>query len=272
MASALNFAGYEFDYKWDRGTHSIYYGTRAYPDAMRWLWRGWPQRVQSGKSMNGMLNSLLIEGEDWQEVESDETLDCLLQKGAMRSFVAKRVGPVRNAADSCRLSDGTIYVSDAAGNIWLLRPGANTPVKLNTLPQGGSLMAIYPNNRMLVTTEQNSNWLISYIISEDGTLMAGQRFYWLHNTENHTQNPYGNMVFDTDGNLFIATPQGIQVCDQNGRVRAILPLPSKGVDAIALLGNTLYALSGGKIYMRKINHIGHNSWERPIDVKSQGQG
>ncbi len=272
MASALNFAGYEFDYKWDRGTHSIYYGTRAYPDAMRWLWRGWPQRVQSGKSMNGMLNSLLIEGEDWQEVESDETLDCLLQKGAMRSFVAKRVGPVRNAADSCRLYDGTTYVSDAAGNIWLLRPGANNPVKLNTLPQGGSLMAIYPNNRMLVTTEQNSNWLISYIISEDGTLTAGQRFYWLHNTENHTQNPYGNMIFDTDGNLFIATPQGIQVCDQNGRVRAILQLPSKGVDAIALLGNTLYALSGGKIYMRKINHIGHNSWERPIDVKSQGQG
>ena len=63
MSSALNYAGYEFDYKWDRGTHSIYYGTRAYPDAMRWLWRGWPARVKAGESMNDMLKSLLAKGE-----------------------------------------------------------------------------------------------------------------------------------------------------------------------------------------------------------------
>ena len=69
MSSALNFAGYEFDFKWDRGTHSIYYGTRAYPDAMRWLWRGWPAEIQKGKSMNGLLQSLLVEGQEWQLAE-----------------------------------------------------------------------------------------------------------------------------------------------------------------------------------------------------------
>lgn len=69
MASALNYAGYEFDYKWDRGTHSITYGTRAYPDAMRWLWRGWPAPVKAGKTMNGTLQELLPEGDNsWEEV------------------------------------------------------------------------------------------------------------------------------------------------------------------------------------------------------------
>lgn len=59
MDSALNFAGYEYDFKWDRGTHSGFFGKRAYPDALRWLWRGWPTKVRKGKTMNGMLLSIL---------------------------------------------------------------------------------------------------------------------------------------------------------------------------------------------------------------------
>lgn len=35
----------------------------------------------------------------------------------------------------------------------------------------------------------------------------------------------GGMAYDSDGYLWVATDAGIQVCDQNGRVRAILRLP-----------------------------------------------
>ena len=82
------------------------------------------------------------------------------------------------------------------------------------------------------------------------------------------------MTFDTAGNLYVATPIGIQVCDQNGRVRAILPLPGKGrkVEEIAFVGNKIYAKCGGKWYEREVAHTGWNSWEATIDVKSQGQG
>jgi enterochelin esterase-like enzyme len=37
MESAFNFAGYEMFHHWNRGNHSIKYGTLAFPDAMRWL-------------------------------------------------------------------------------------------------------------------------------------------------------------------------------------------------------------------------------------------
>ena len=33
------------------------------------------------------------------------------------------------------------------------------------------------------------------------------------------------MAFDADGMLWVLTDAGIQICDQNGRVRAILSLP-----------------------------------------------
>lgn len=223
MSSALNFAGYEFDFKWDRGTHSIYYGTRAYPDAMRWLWRGWPAEIQKGKSMNGLLQSLLVEGQEWQLAEE--------------------------LPEEVRKMERTVKTSD------------------------GRYAALYPNHKLMVTTEENSNWLISHIIKEDGSLEAGQRFYWLHNRDNHTLTPIGNMVFDTYGNLYVATSMGIQVCDQNGRVRAILaPDGKSNVEKVFLSGSKLYAFAGGKWYVRTIGHTGYNPLQGPIDVKSQGQG
>lgn len=303
MASALNFAGYEFDYKWDRGTHSIYYGTRAYPDAMRWLWRGWPAKVQAGESMNGMLKSLLVKGEEWQEATPEDmqalgdTPAQLLTSpaeynnreshtgynnpkgisGAEKSgrYQTKDVSKyVKDPHRVLPLHNGDKYISNCEGEIFLLKKDSRKAAKLETLPLSGKEIAIYPNGKILIATEKNSNWLISYLISPDGSLHSGQQFYWLHNTDNHNHTPYGNMAFDTMGNLYIATPIGIQVCDQNGRVRAILPLPGAGrrVDAIAFIGNRIYAKCGGKLYVRTFAHTGWNSWDAPIDVKSQGQG
>ena len=46
-----------------------------------------------------------------------------------------------------------------------------------------------------------------------------QEYYWLHCNG-------GQIAFDTAGYLYVATRMGVQLCDHNGRVRAILPLPS----------------------------------------------
>lgn len=44
------------------------------------------------------------------------------------------------------------------------------------------------------------------------------------------------MVFDENGNLYAASEMGIQVCDQNGRVRAILTLPSGRISSVIFGG------------------------------------
>lgn len=276
MDSALNFAGYEYDFKWDRGTHSGFFGKRAYPDALRWLWRGWPTKVRKGKTMNGMLQSILPDkgDEGWKYLgEMSDTTSLIPDMGKrfLSSDEKKKTG-VKNVCTASRISNGNVYLSDSEGRLFLQKKGSRKPQKLEILPTGDCQFAVSPNGKILVSTEKNSDWLICYIVAPDGTLKYGQQFYWLHNTDNHNHTPYGNMQFDTEGNLYIATPIGIQVCDHNGRVRAILPVPGRSVDFIAFSGNRLYAVSKGKIYVRTMKSTGHDSWNEPIEYKAQGAG
>ncbi len=41
MASALDFAGYDYLTAWGKGFHRDRHGRAILPDALRWLWRGW---------------------------------------------------------------------------------------------------------------------------------------------------------------------------------------------------------------------------------------
>ena len=231
MHSALQFAGYELAEAWDKGGHSIRYGTLAFADAMRFLWKGWPQRVKKGKSGNDMLREILADGEDWK-------------------FVA-RYSAHRD----------TLY----------LNPAITISAK-QKLISSGSHFALSPDHSVMVQSEPGSNWLIAYVVGNDGELLHGERFYWLHSADNDALQENGPMAFDTDGNLYVATALGVQVCDQNGRVRAILDLPQGAVTNLSFVGNTLYVVCGGNIYQRTLKSRGYHHSQPPIKVKSQGQG
>ncbi len=49
MERALIFAGYEVNHDWGTGGHSGEHATKVFPDAMRWLWKDWPQPVKAGR-------------------------------------------------------------------------------------------------------------------------------------------------------------------------------------------------------------------------------
>jgi sugar lactone lactonase YvrE len=68
MDRALTFAGYDHWSVWGDGGHNGKHGTAVFPDAMRYLWRGWPEPVKAGASQNRMLNEILAPGEDWVRV------------------------------------------------------------------------------------------------------------------------------------------------------------------------------------------------------------
>ena len=138
----------------------------------------------------------------------------------------------------------------------------------------GSALAIYPNHRLLICNEPNTRWLLSYVLDEQGEPMAGQRFYWLHNTTGDDSQQVGQMTFDANGNLYVATSMGVQVCDQNGRVRAILPLPdSAPIRSLAFVGTKLYVVNErGEIYVRELKVSGAQPWQTATSPKSQGQG
>ncbi|MGA9773994.1 MAG: SMP-30/gluconolactonase/LRE family protein [Blastocatellia bacterium] len=68
MERALTFAGYELNHVWGDGAHNGNHGTAIFPDAMRWLWKDWPQPVKAGQSKNNTLDAILVPGEGWQLV------------------------------------------------------------------------------------------------------------------------------------------------------------------------------------------------------------
>ncbi len=69
MLSALQFAGYDVKHVWGEGGHNGKHGAAIIPEALKWLWRDYPNPVVNvvGKVRR---TDLLIDGEDWQLVSS----------------------------------------------------------------------------------------------------------------------------------------------------------------------------------------------------------
>ena len=308
MESAFNFAGYEAFHHWNRGNHSIKYGTLDFPDAMRWLWKGYPAKVRKGTSNNGMLQEILDPESDWQEIALPFDIDgCLFASSSDAIVMADQsniykvyaTGKYKQEGElealEVLLGDGitakgtTLYkngkpVADqlyglqsvvelADGRfVALCLPGAQSTKNVWVINQGHGALAVAPDYRLCVTGERNTHHLISTIINKKGEMLYSEPFYHLHDLSNAVQDPTQGMAFDTNGNLYIATPMGVQVADHNGRVRAILSLPAGQVHSLAFSGQYLYVRCGQKLYVRKMKAIGHNPKQGAMSYQSQGQG
>ena len=131
---------------------------------------------------------------------------------------------------------------------------------------------IYPDltNVAMIPSQPNGNAVWQYLMV-NGTPSYGEPFYWLHNDDNSRPLDIQTITFDSNGNLWAATNLGIQVCDQNGRVRAILRLP-KGCAPVCEIDITqgLVVLSTATAtWLRRFNVAGPTLGLRP---ESQGQG
>ena len=83
------------------------------------------------------------------------------------------------------------------------------------------------------------------------------------------------MQCDRQGNLYVATPTGIQVCDHNGRVRAILQPGTGGVTSLSFAGTdhrTLCTLVSGKLFVRRMKAAGATPDMAAAEVATQGAG
>ncbi|MDR0836557.1 MAG: SMP-30/gluconolactonase/LRE family protein, partial [Tannerella sp.] len=139
--------------------------------------------------------------------------------------------------------------------IWSLDAKGNKTLE-DKLLHGGVQLAFSPDQQWLVSSEEHSHWVYVYTVDENGKLSNGCRYYWLHNTDNSDFDRKGNMAFDSNKVLYVATPIGIQVSETRGLALAILTLPSGGkISSICFGGenrDVLFAVSGGKLYYRKM--------------------
>ena len=330
MERALVFAGYEVNHVWGEGGHNGKHGTAVFPDAMRWLWKGWPEPVKSAApTKNDYLATLLIPGESWQLVSDGYKLSegavvnakgevwftdipnskaykisldgkvtlsrentnrangqafgsdgrlYAVASGTQQVLAYSEAGAVSVIADGIAGNDlvvahnGNIYVTNPPGGasnepskVWLIKPDGGKQVVDSGLRFANGI-ALSPDQSLLYVADYRSHWVYSYSILPDGTLANKQRYYWLHQPDAIDQSSTDGMKVDRDGRLYVATALGVQICDQAGRVNAIIPTPNGRITNLVLGGekfDTLYATCVDKVYKRKLRTTGANAWDAP---------
>ena len=67
MCASLEYAGYEVNHAWaEHAGHDDYHGTMIFPDALRWLWKNYPKRIEAGVNSQQALARVTVPGENWE--------------------------------------------------------------------------------------------------------------------------------------------------------------------------------------------------------------
>ena len=112
-------------------------------------------------------------------------------------------------------------------------------------------------------------------VAKGDRLDSAQQYAWVHEPDAADGGARG-MTVDTKGRLYVATRLGVQVFDQLGRCHLILDAPSRTADGlrdVAFAGSkvdTLWALSDGRLFRRKLRAIGVLPHQKPVQPPKPG--
>jgi hypothetical protein len=280
MLSALEFAGYDVNHSWSVHGHDARPGQAILPEVLRWLWRDYPAPVTAGTSKNSTLIEITIPGSGWEAVP--RTRDGIV-RGLAVDASGKLVvdnsgiafgpdGKLHHSAGQILVrEDGSVYKS--VGGVVTRTIGRKKRVLESSIPTASGI-AFSPDKKLFFVADSASKWVYSYVVEPDGSLSDRQRFYWLHVADIANDSGAQGLATDAHGNLYVATRLGIQICDQNGRVRAILPLPAPSlpVCGLAMSNQYLFATDGRRLFRRKIKVPGSPQWAEPVVYERIGPG
>ncbi|MBV8551565.1 MAG: SMP-30/gluconolactonase/LRE family protein [Acidobacteriaceae bacterium] len=166
---------------------------------------------------------------------------------------------------------GDVYFTDpSTHHVWLIDANGNKR-SVNDGLQFPNGIRFTADERMLMVADSATRWVWSFQLQPDGSLANGEPFYKLELPlagDGKLVNSWADgMTFDTDGYLYVATKSGIQICDQPGRVFAILRKPSAADPSNVVFGGTdfqtLYVTAKDKVYRRRLLHRGYLPWQAP---------
>jgi gluconolactonase len=322
MASALKWAGYETTFVAGTEGHNGNHGSAILPDALRWLWRGYPEKIgkigETGER-NEVL-SLIEPGAGWELVSEGHKLTegpaidregnlfftdipnnrihragsdgkvsvfkensgaanglmfgpdgklYACQNGRKRIVAYTMSGDESVIAEGVESNDlaittrGEIYFTDPPNKrVWFIDAKGSKRVVHEGIqfPNG---VALSPDQSLLLVADYAERWVWSFQIQPDGGLSNGQPFYRMEIGESFRSFSDG-MTVDTLGYLYVATGEGLQVCDQPGRVVGILNKPQPGPLTNVVFGGpdmkTLYVTAGDKVFRRRMRRQGVLPW------------
>jgi hypothetical protein len=207
MAKSLEYAGYEVKFEVGTEGHNSRHGASILPDALRWLWHGYPAPIVAAKAIKGdqrTITAFLDPDHDWE----------LVGEG------------YRSAEGPAVDRNGNVYFCDA-GASRIYKVGADGKVALFKENTGGATGLMFGADGRLYAAENASKRVVAYAPDGKLTVLAtgvtpndlavtskGEIYF----TDSPARNvwhidTHGNrhMVFngDKDGNMGL--PNGIRV-------------------------------------------------------------
>ena len=172
------------------------------------------------------------------------------------SLIAKGI----SCHDLAITHSGAIYFADPSNRqIGYLSARRKKRVVYEGIAHPGRVR-LSPDQSLLVADDPDGKWIMSFQIEPDGSLGNGEPFYRLETLDESSAPGADGMTLDTEGYLYVATRLGLQVCDQPGRVVAIINGPSAAAISDVALGGPnlrmLYVTSGGTVFRRRIQRQG----------------
>jgi sugar lactone lactonase YvrE len=329
MLEALLSAGYDARLELGTEGHNMRHGAAIMPDALRWLWRGYPEPItvhepahmtQPGWDPRGKVYSTVWAGKPWQQIGATYgavTTPTVARDGSVyfadpaanRIYRATPQGQVSvyrentNGAAALRVApDGSLIAAEAARHRIVQYPASGAPkvlaenvdaadlavradgaiwfsdakrAAIGVIPAGGKPkiafqgsdlaqpagLALSPDHSMLIVSDAHSRFSWSFQIAADGSLTNGEPFYRLELPESGWKSGALGVVEDSIGQVYFATPLGIQICEANGRLAQILNPPEPGpITALTLGADTIYVAINNKLYRRPVKVQGTTSW------------
>jgi sugar lactone lactonase YvrE len=117
---------------------------------------------------------------------------------------------------------------------------------------------------LLLVADTATKWVWSFQVQGDGGLASGEPFYRLETPDESSISGADGMTVDREGHLYVASRAGIQVCDQAGRVVAILAPPVGAPSSVVFGGpdlDWLYVTAQERVYRRHLRRHGVFPWK-----------
>ncbi|MEX2303668.1 MAG: SMP-30/gluconolactonase/LRE family protein [Bryobacterales bacterium] len=160
---------------------------------------------------------------------------------------------------------GDIYFTDPANKkVWRLDKQGNKSEAHEGIERPNGIV-LSPDQSLLMVADSWNKWVWSFQVLSDGSLANGQPFYRLETPDQSSRSSADGMTVDDQGRLYVTTSLGLQVCDQTGRVNAIISKPQPGPLANVVFAGpdlqTLYVTAGDKVFRTKVRAKGVRPWE-----------
>jgi sugar lactone lactonase YvrE/enterochelin esterase-like enzyme len=160
---------------------------------------------------------------------------------------------------------GDIYFTDLGNKkVWRVDPQGNKSVVHEGIERPNGIV-LSPDHSLLMVADSWNKWVWSFQVRPDGTLANGQPFHRLETPDESSRTSADGMTVDDQGMLYVTTSLGLQVCDQTGRVNAIIRKPQPGTLANVVFAGpdlqTLYVTAGDKVFRRKVRAKGVFPWK-----------